>query len=152
MKWGRVAAVVVFSCFFVLAVQASTQVHLKIQITDQAGAVIPGAQVKVYASSNSSVSVSSTADAVGSTALDLSPGTYTFTVAARVFQQYRNDHMVVGDGADQTVKIVLTVSPLPIDPVRYGSGLALRPDRLFWNSGKRKEPKQIGSILSGSGC
>jgi hypothetical protein len=121
MNWARVAALVVLSWSFAFAVQSTAQVHLKIQVSDQSGAVVPGAQVKVYASPNGSILIASITDAGGEASLGLSPGTYTLGVAAPGFQQYRQGNIQVMDGLSRTVKIVLTVAS-------SGCGICVTPE------------------------
>ena len=116
VKWVRrlcVAAglsLVVCSSGTTALAQSTTAGAIGGSVADQSKARIPGATVTVQ-----NVAVNSTAEAVSDgngrfTVINLSPGTYTITVALSGFAPFRRDNVIVEVGRMTTVDIALGVA------------------------------------------
>jgi predicted amidohydrolase YtcJ len=105
--------------YWSLAQQPATA-HVKIVVTDQSGARISEAMASLELVKSGAV-VRATAGAEGVVGLDLSPGTYQATVAARGFQTWKAE-FDVDSGTGQWVAAALKIandvswgpSPLPV--------------------------------------
>src|SRR6478752_7614838 len=114
---ARISALVVFiliACSGALFAQAPTG-HLRGQIVDQTGAVIPGAAVTVKNSSG--LVVSATSDGAGAYDVkNLAPGKYTVSVTAKGFAPAAKEvEIAAGQLKDFDIPLVILVKEESID-------------------------------------
>jgi hypothetical protein len=89
--------------------QKHAKVTLTVVVTDQSGAIIPGAYIAATNQATGS-RFEAPSDANGQAVVDLNEGTYKLTVTARGFQQYTEKDAALR--AETHKKVVLSISNL----------------------------------------
>jgi hypothetical protein len=93
---ARVAVIGISICALQVCAQQVPQGHLKIRVTDEAGAVIPGARIEIdvaRADSDSSLRT----DNHGEFTCDLPAGPHTFSVVSYGFERWTTQINIQGD-------------------------------------------------------
>lgn len=107
------AAAVSLSLLTVCSVSAQTyRAHIRGLVTDQSGAVLPGATVTL-SNKNTGVTTTKQSDSAGLYVFDyVDPGTYTVTIEAPGFGKFVQENVVVQSGGDVTVNATMNPGTL----------------------------------------
>jgi hypothetical protein len=113
MAAARIAAIALLLISCTALSQKRAMSSITVTITDQTGAVIPGA--RVWASKEASSSrLEATANASGLAILNLEPGRYGLRVQARAFKTWGEDYVEVETDLRRTVTLAIADDrPLP---------------------------------------
>src|ERR1700732_3179010 len=110
-KLGRVAYVMLASCLLSAALLAqSGEVSLRGQVTDQSGAVVPGATVTIIGPSGAMREVQTDPSDGRYVFRDLPPGTYTLQIHVKGFADLEKTGVVIVRGQPQVMNPQLVVA------------------------------------------
>jgi NTF2 fold immunity protein of polymorphic toxin system component/carboxypeptidase family protein len=94
---------------------AQSKVIATVEVRDQTGAMLSGAEITIVATSQSQIREVSQTDSSGKALLDVLPGTYDLSVKMRGFPPV-SKQLVITDAKGQTFAVVLPVGKCPPGP------------------------------------